>query len=66
MKKKYRIVTDQFCGFCVQVKYPWLWFWVDMDGPNGIYSNSFHNVEEAETWLNEKKKKFKSKTVKYL
>ncbi len=49
MKKKYRIVTDSFLGYEVQVKF-WFWpFWVQCR--KASFTNTFSTVKEAEQWV---------------
>lgn len=55
MKKKYRIVTDKYAGYEVQVK-AWYWpFWVEL----GI--NTFTTIEQARAFI--RKMRFKSEVV---
>ena len=55
MKKKYRIVTDKYAGYEVQVK-TWYWpFWVEL----GI--NTFTSIEHARAFI--RKMRFKSEVV---
>ena len=63
MKKKYRIVTDAYCGFEVQHKYWWFPMWFQTN-----QSNSHVSVRLAEVYIEEqiekdKKLDFKSKVV---
>lgn len=44
--KKYRIVTDNYCGYEVQYKSPWLPFWLQVGG-----CNTHQTIEDAEKWL---------------
>ena len=54
MKKKYRIVTDDYAGYGVQVK-KWYWpFWTEF----GI---SFSTIERAKSFI--RKRRFKSEVV---
>lgn len=54
--KKYRIVTDNYLGFEVQVKYIFFPFWLQ----SGI--NTFASIEKAEQYI--KDKRFKKVVVK--
>jgi hypothetical protein len=63
MKNKYRIVTDKYAGYEVQVK-KWFWpFWVET-----FPIDSFHSVERAEKHIENIKNKtpFKPKVIKYV
>ena len=64
MKTRYRIATDNYAGYEIQVWHWWLPFWIDM----WSFGNTFRTVEDAEKWLEKYlyDKKFKSKPVKYL
>lgn len=53
MKKKYRIVTDRFCGYEAQVKYSWWPFWFQMCYDGG-WTNSHSSIEEAEEFIKQK------------
>jgi len=44
-KKKYRIVTDRYCGYEVQIKRWWLPFWYQAEGVN-----THGSIEAAERW----------------
>lgn len=46
MSKKYRIVTDHYCGYEVQYKSTWFPFWLQVGG-----CNTHTSVEKAEEWL---------------
>lgn len=62
MRKKYRIVTDSYCGYEVQYKYPWFPFWLQVAG-----CNTHASVEEAEQWLQRRlTRQRKGKVVKEL
>lgn len=65
---KFRIVTDDFNGYEVQIKRFWFPFWFEC-WQTGIV-NSFTSVEKAEQWVNNKRpkaiKESKSKVVKIL
>lgn len=51
-KNKYRIVTDNYAGFEVQIKY-WWWF-----GWHLTERNTFFTVERAKKYINLHKKGF--------
>lgn len=58
---KYRIVTDQFLGYEVQIK---VWYF---PGWWQVGINSFREMEGAEKYVEElKTPKFKRKVIKYL
>lgn len=42
MKNKYRIVTDRYLGYEVQIKYWWWPFWTELHGVN-----TYPSVESA-------------------
>jgi len=60
---KYRIVTDKYAGYEVQVKKWWLPFWMET-----FPIDSFRSVERAEQHIEDIKNKttFKSKVIKYV
>lgn len=43
---KYRIVTDDYLGYAVEVKYLLIPFWIEVRG-----SNTHKSIENAERWL---------------
>lgn len=58
---KYRIVTDNYAGFEVQIKV-WYWpFWRQLN-----FSNTHFSIEQASQYIEKDKKdrNFKSKVVK--
>jgi len=62
---KYRIVTDNYCGFEVQKRFLFL-FWKQVTGI-AVGINTFHSIEECEKFimsLENSKKTFKPKVVK--
>ena len=54
MKKKYRIVTDRFAGFEVQVWGRWWWFpfWRQVG-----FTNTHGTIEEAKRFIEKEKQK---------
>jgi len=44
--KKYRIITDMYCGFSVQCWRIWFPFWLQID-----FTNTFLSLEEAKEAL---------------
>jgi len=58
---KYRIVTDSFAGYEVQIKRWWFPFWFQCWEYGCI--NSFISVERAEQYVKDRKK---HKVVKYI
>lgn len=45
---KYRIVTDDYCGYEVQIKYWWFPFtWWEAG-----FTNTHSSIERAEAWAN--------------
>tara|TARA_R110002020_G_scaffold60135_1_gene163252 strand:+ start:162 stop:362 length:201 start_codon:yes stop_codon:yes gene_type:complete len=57
---RYRIVTDEFCGFEAQKKVWYFPFWME------IGTNTYYTIEDAESFIGKHKerKKLKSKVVK--
>lgn len=61
MKKKYRIVSDNYAGYEVQYKHPLIPFWLQLG------CNTHPSVEKAEEWLKRQLSKQKSgKVIKTL
>lgn len=59
MKKKYRIITNEFCPYCVQKKH-WLLGWVSL--------RYFFDLNEAKEFIDKgcpPKKKFVSEIISY-
>lgn len=67
--QRYRIVTDNYCGFEVQVKRWWCPFWVQCHGEHGP-ANTWPSVEKAEEFAKRhalgKEHRFGRQVVKYL
>jgi hypothetical protein len=63
---KYRIVTDKFNGFEVQIKRWWLPIWVQCHKLGSV--NSFRSIDAAKEWVKKGRPKddFKSFVVEYL
>ena len=60
-KTRYRIVTDNYCGYEVQ-RWCWWWpFWTDTFG--GKITNTHSSVEKAEAWL---RSRTTERVVKYI
>jgi hypothetical protein len=57
MRPEYRIVTDNWCGFEVQIRRWWWPFWTQAD-----FSNTHSSMEAAELWA----ARHAQKQVKYL
>lgn len=56
MKNKYRIVTDNFAGYEVQVKYWWLPIcWLQIGDKNGRKTNTHASVSDAEKLISHHK-----------
>ena len=46
---RFRIVTDEFAGFEVQIKHFWFWF----QKSKSIGCNTFKTIERAKDWIGE-------------
>jgi hypothetical protein len=67
MAKRYRIITDAYCGFELQSKSSWWPFWTMCSSPNSQFCNTFRTIEAAEAWAHVLASKFKiNKVVKEL
>lgn len=58
MRNKYRIVTDRFAGYEIQIKY-WFFplFWFEIAGPISPMCNTFGSIESAKAYIEKRKKK---------
>lgn len=59
--KRYRIVTDDYSGFEVQVKRWWIPFWWQCD-----VINTFSTLESAEKYANNHAVRTRNKIIKQL
>ena len=55
---KFRIITDNFNGFEVQIKRWWFPFWVQCNYYDLV--NSFSSIKEAKDWIKKGRPKHKS------
>ena len=56
LKIKYRIITDEYCGFKAQIKY-WYWpFWIELK-EKGELSNTHSSIKDAIEFILECKEK---------
>ena len=62
-KNEYRIVTDNYLGYEVQIRHWWFPKWFQATS-YGEFANTHRSIEEAEAWANKHAKEQTS--VKYL
>lgn len=59
---KYRIVTDHYAGYEVQIKYPWWPWWIQVNGVN-----TWGTVDQARNYIQLlKSKQHKSRVVEVI
>lgn len=59
MKNRYRIVSDKYAGYEVQIKYWFLPFWIQAD-----FTNTFRNIDRAKEFM-EKHKRGTNRIIYY-
>ena len=69
MKNKYRVVSDNFCGYEVQIKRWWFPFWIQCWN-NDFCCNTFGSLERAKKFIEDRKnhkkeEKMDSKKIYY-
>lgn len=63
MKNQYRISTDHWLGYEVQVKRWWFPFWMQCCGKYGMSTNTFSSLEEAKNHIHQMRNGINSKIV---
>lgn len=51
LRHKYRVVTDSYCGFEVQMKRWWFPVWVQVGHDGGIGANTHTSLERAKAHI---------------